>query len=71
MAIQQPIKPKSRPFTLLKYLNSSQLKLLNQIEQDPDFWKYLQLEYIKNKQPFDIKDLKKLIVIRKPPDFQF
>lgn len=63
MAIQQPIKPKPRPFTLLKYLNSSQLKLLNQIEQDPDFWKYLQLKYIKNKQSFDIKDFKKLIAI--------
>jgi hypothetical protein len=57
----------------MKYLNQNQLKLLNRIEQNPEFWKYLQLECIKNKQPFDrlSKDLKKLIAIRSPCIFNF
>lgn len=57
--------------TEMKYLNQNQLKLLNQIEQDPNFWKYLQLEYIRNKQPFNITDLKQLIAIKKPKNFNF
>lgn len=49
-----------------KDLNQNQLKLLNKIQQDPNVWKYLQLEYIKNKQPFDIKNFKTLIAIGSP-----
>ena len=54
-----------------KYLNQNQLKVFNQIEQGPDFWKYLQLECIKNKQPFDTQNLKKRIAIKKPKNFDF
>jgi len=57
--------------TVCKYLSSAQLKLLNRIEQD-DFWKHVQLMYIKSKKKGDFtKDLKKLLAINTHLTFNF
>jgi hypothetical protein len=57
--------------TVIKYLNSDQLKLLHCIEQNPDFWKHAQLMYIKGKQNAVTNDFKKLIAIKTPLSFNF
>jgi hypothetical protein len=52
-------------------LSSAQFKLLNRIEQ-ADFWKRVQLMYIKSKKKGDFsKDLKKLLVINTHLTFNF